>query len=386
MSMLKRAIVDDLMHMLRYFPVVGLTGPRQSGKSTLLQAALPEYTYVSFDDPAQVILFEEDPKGYLLRHTGKVILDEVHYVPEIFRYIKLMVDQDRQSYGRLVVTSSNQFAFLDRASESLAGRIGLLTLLPLQLSEVPDDLRDQSIFLGGYPELVARSYQASSSWFASYMHTYLEKDVRQIANIRDVRDFQRFVSLLAANTASLLNLSTYAKDLGVAVNTIKKWISVLEASYIIFLLPPYHRNHGKRVTKSPKVYFYDTGLAAYLTRIKTMELFEEGPMTGHLFENYMVSELMKKIKHSNGDAELYFSRTSNAVEVDVIIDHKTHQDFVEIKSGHTFKTKMLDPLRKLMPEGGRGYLVYRGESMTYSETIAIMNHKDFLTEVPLTAD
>lgn len=379
MQILERVAAHDLMHMLQYFPVVGVTGPRQSGKSTLLKAALPQYRYVSFDDPTEVALFAEDPKGYLQQYAHAVIFDEVHHVPEILRYIKLAVDQDRQCYGKFVVTSSNQFLFLDQASESLAGRIGLLTLLPMQHSEIPESLREPSIFQGAYPELVMRSYRFASPWYAAYVDTYLNKDVRQVANITNVLDLQRLIRLLAANTAQLLNYSTYAKDLGVSVNTIKKWISILEASYIIFLLPPFHNNFGKRVIKSPKLYFYDTGLVSYLTGIKNTELFEQGPMAGHLFENHVVAEILKKIKHTTLDATLYFYRSSNAMEIDLIIDSKTKQDYVEIKNGHTFRKKMFDPMLKIMPEGSSGYLVYRGESRTYSPSLEVLNYSDFLT-------
>ena len=376
--MINRKLASQIMSYLSAFPVLGLTGPRQSGKSTLLQYLLPDYTYITFDDPTQAGLFEKDPKRFLSNYSDKVIFDEVHYVPEIFRYLKMAVDHDRQNYGKFVVTSSNQFSFLKKASESLAGRIGLLSLLPLEYSEMPAPLRDDSIFRGGYPELVSRAYQLSNAWYGAYMGTYLNKDIRELTNIGNIRDFQRLIRLLAARTSQILNMSSLSNDLGVSVNTIKHWISLLEASYIIFLLPPYYNNLGKRITKSPKIYFYDTGLVSYLVGIKNKDLFENGPMTGCIFENYVVSEIMKKINHSDDDAELFYYRNSNGLEIDLIVDWKTYQDFIEIKSGETFNPRMVAAIEKLMQKESKGYLLYRGEKMQYSDAISVINYKHYL--------
>ena len=194
------------------------------------------------------------------QHKQKVIFDEVQKVPEIFERIKIAIDNDRENYGKYILTGSHQFNFLKNVSESLAGRIGLLSLLPLQYSELPDTLHYDSIYNGSFPELVTREYQYNRQWYSSYITAYLEKDVRVIQNIGNLLDFQKFITLLAGNTSQILDMTHYAHDIGVSVNTIKKWISVLSASYIIYLLPPFYNNFGKRIVKRPKVYFYDTGL------------------------------------------------------------------------------------------------------------------------------
>ncbi len=313
---LPRIATQTLKRYLSNFAVVGLTGPRQSGKSTLLRETLPNYTYVTFDDEQNVARFEDDPKSFMEQYNNQVIFDEVQFVPKIFNIIKILVDNDRQNYGKFVLTGSSQFQFLKSSSESLAGRIGMMTLLPLQFSEMPKALQSESIYQGAYPELVLRDYREAQLWYSSYIETYLNKDVRVLLNIGDMRDFRRFIALLAANTANTLDMSHYASNLGVSVPTIKRWLSVLEASYIVFLLPPYYKNLGKRITKSPKIYFYDTGLVSYLTGITNFELYDKGPMSGALFENYIVSEVLKKIKHSTIDAEIFYFRTQDKAEID----------------------------------------------------------------------
>ncbi len=380
MVYIKRKLEDVVNRFLERFPVVGLTGPRQSGKSTLLLNLLKDYRYITFDDPKMVDFFENDPEGFMCQNDDKVIFDEVQHVPQIFHYIKLSVDTDRQNYGKFVITGSSQFAFMREVSESLAGRIGLLTLLPFQFSELPHEMFDDAVYRGSYPELITTSYKESDAWFGSYLDTYINKDIRSISNIGDIRDFRRFIRLLAANTSQVLNMSIYSRDLGVSVPTIKHWISVLEASYIIFLLPPFYENFGKRITKSPKVYFYDTGLVSYLTGIETKSMFEKGPMAGSIFENYVVSEVLKKEIHAKTNVELFYLRTSSQVEVDLIVDKKRYKELIEIKKSSTFKTRMLEPIKQFIGTGDKGFLLYCGESFNYSKHIEVRNYSDYLTE------
>ena len=374
-----RVIEKTVREYLKFFPVVGLTGPRQSGKSTMLRKLLSaKYRYVSFDDLNAVDRFHTDPEGFMGVYSDRVIFDEVQRAPEIFHYIKLMVDNDRSNYGKFIMTGSSQFAFMKRVSESLAGRIGLLSLLPFQCSEIPQGLRDQSLYRGGYPELVGRKYRGDYEWYTSYLDTYLTRDVRDISDIRDIRDFRRFIQMLATRVAQLLNMSEIARDIGVSVPTIKKWISVLEASYIVFLLPPFHKNLGKRIIKSPKIYFYDTGLVAYLTGIRTKQLFENGPMFGALFENYVISETFKNIVHTRTNAELYFFRESNGNEIDLIIDRKSTRELVEIKSGHTFRPEMARLLRQQASEATASWIVYQGRDIAVGKNIRAVNVRSFL--------
>lgn len=380
MSYEKRVIEASLLKYIDYFSAVGLTGPRQSGKSTLLLNALPDYTYVTFDDRRILDLFYQDPQKFICAYPTKVIFDEVQKAPEIFDLIKIAVDNDRDCPGKFILTGSSQFAFIRGASESLAGRIGLLSLLPFQFSEIPPAQRVESIYRGGYPELVNKHYQFFDDWFSAYLDTYLNNDVRSISQIGDLRDFQRLMHLLAANTAQVLNMSTYSKELGVDIKTIKHWLSVLEASYIIFLLPPYFENFGKRMIKRPKLYFYDTGVVSYLTGIDTYKHFSQGPMAGSLFENYIVSEIMKRELHSCSHAELYFLRTSAGEEVDVLIKRKQTRELVEIKSGATFHPRMLKSLEMFKQAGDRAYLVYTGDRFPAMNGIEVINYQQYFEE------
>ncbi|HTM64623.1 MAG TPA: ATP-binding protein [Gammaproteobacteria bacterium] len=363
---------------IKHFSAIGLTGPRQSGKSTLLLHQLKDYQYVTFDDFRTVALYHDDPNKFMRIYANKIIFDEVQKVPEIFNDIKIAIDADRQTPGKFILTGSSQFSLIKSITESLAGRIGSLSLLPYQYSEMPDKLRYQSIYQGAYPEMVNKQYEFSADWYSSYLDTYIAKDVNDLANIGDKRDFRRLISMLAANTSQILNMSTYAKDLGVDVKTIKRWISVLEASYIIFLLPPYYQNFGKRIVKSPKLYFYDTGLVSYLTGIQNENSFEQGPMLGSIFENYIISDILKRELHNKSHAELFYFRSSNGEEIDLIIDRKQTRELIEIKAGETFTPRMSKEIEKLKDQNDVGYLLYRGKSMEYLPDIHIMNYQNYL--------
>lgn len=375
-----RKLEKTLKKYISIFPIVGIIGPRQSGKSSLLKEIFgKEYSYVTFDDLTTINLFYDDPEKFMRINSNRVIFDEAHKAPEIFNYIKLAVDNDRSNYGKFIITGSAQFLLMKNISESLAGRIGLLTLLPFEVSEIQSYLTKDTTFRGGYPELVLRNYYASEEWFASYIDTYLQKDLRLLSNIGDIRDFNRMIRLLAARTAQILNLSEISKELGIAVSTVKRWISVLEISFIIFLLPPFYDNLGKRIIKSPKIYFYDTGLVSYLTGISNYELYAKGPMSGSIFENFVVSEILKKEKHSDSKAELFYLRTNHGVEVDLIIDRKITRQFIEIKNSETFRPQMAKSIEILMPaENRNGLVLYNGEDITYSERIKATSYENFL--------
>jgi len=376
---IKRNLEHTLLQYLKYFPVIGITGPRQSGKSTMLLNSLGnKYKYISFDDYKNVNLFSEDPERFVKMNNGKVIFDEVQKVPEIFNYIKVIVDKDRLNYGNFILTGSNQFSIMKNISESLAGRIGLLSLLPFDFNEIPDHLKNTSIYNGGYPELVIRDYKFSNQWYSSYIQTYLERDLKLIINIGDIRDFNQLIKYLAINTSQILDISKISRELGISVNTVKRWISVLEASYIIFLLPPYYMNKGKQIVKRPKIYFYDTGLVSYLTGIESEKDFENGVMTGSLFENYIISEVIKKEIHKKSDANFYFYKTNHGIEIDLIIDRKKTQNYIEIKSSYSFKTSFLKSILSLKEKNQMGILVYRGDDIPYAQDIKVLNYQNFL--------
>ena len=359
---------------------MGIAGPRQSGKSTMLKHLLAKkYRYVTFDDVRMRNLFQDDPEAFMIQNNDHVIIDEVQKAPDIMDYIKREVDADRSRYGKFVLTGSSQFLMMKQISESLAGRIGILSLLPFEYSEAPARSHGVIAWRGSYPELVMRDYDYAEEWYDAYIDTYLTKDVRDFANILDIREFRRFVQMLAGSTSQLLNLSRYATELGVAVSTIRRWIGLLEQSFIIFLLQPYHRNTGKRMVKSPKVYFIDTGLVCSLTGIRTEEMFRKGPMCGAIFENYVISEMRKKYSHVGKRVDFSFYRTSHGQEVDIIVEADNKRFCAEIKSSSTFKPGMFDAIRRLPPDLSEiAYLIYQGESLQSAPERQVVNYADFL--------
>jgi len=379
MKYIPRVLEKSVQKYLKAFPVIGITGSRQSGKSTMLKHLFKgTYRHVSFDDYRIINFFYDDPEKFMSTYDNKVIFDEVQKAPEIFNYLKLSVDNDRQNYGKYILTGSSQFSFVKNITESLAGRIGLLSLLPFQFAEIQKKLKEESIYRGSYPELVCRNYKFSDEWYSAYLDTYLDKDVKMIYNIGDLRDFRRFISLLASKTSNILNMSRFSDDLGISVPSIKRWLSILEASYIIFFLPAYFKNFNKRIVKSPKIYFYDTGLVSYLSGIQTKELYEKGPLSGALFENYIVSEIMKKNLHSKSEHFLYYFRTSKGQEVDLIEENRGTKNWIEIKNFKTFKPRMTAPLEEYITKKETGYLLYNGKDFPYKKNIKIINYQKYL--------
>ena len=380
-SYVNRNLETRIIELLKFFPILGITGPRQSGKTTMLKKLLGDsYQYVTFDDYRNISLFNEDPEKFITIYNRNVIFDEIHKVPALFHIIKRVVDENREIKGRFIVTGSAQFSLMSSITESLAGRIGLLTLLPFQYNELKKTKYLPSEFLGCYPELVTNEFSNREVWYNSYLETYIEKDVRYIQDIGNLTDFRRLIQMLAANCSQLLNYNSLSSALGIAVNTVKRWISVLEASYIIFLLPPYFNNFNKRIIKSNKVYFYDTGLVSALTGIQNREMYENGPLAVAIFENFIVAEIKKKLLHSTNYNQMYFYRTSNHVEVDLFIDEGLSLKMIEIKNSKTFKPKMVKPIESIIRQSDTGYLLYQGEEWLYTEKIKIWPYEKFLME------
>lgn len=255
-----------------------------------------------------------------------------------------------------------------------------MTLLPYQYRELPinENLKKEVVYKGSYPQLLETNYLESDLWYESYMDTYINKDVRMISNIGNLHDFQKLIHLLAIQVSSILDYSEYAREIGVSVPTIKHWIFILQTSYIIYLLPAYHKNLGKRLIKSPKIYFYDTGLVSWLTGVKTFELYDKGPMAGKIFENYIVSEIIKKINHEKIDAAPYFLRTSDKTEIDLVLDKKMSVDWIEIKKSSTFSSKMTKPIETFISEKDQGFLLYNGENRPYLDNIKVIHYSDYL--------
>ncbi|MFH1428521.1 MAG: ATP-binding protein [Candidatus Margulisiibacteriota bacterium] len=387
---IKRIAEETIKKQIKLFPAVALTGPRQSGKSTLLKHLFNKsYQYVTFDDPLQIEFFESDPQGFMQNYADKTIFDEVQRVPALFNYLKIAIDNNRQNYGNFILTGSSQFSMIKQITETLAGRIGMLNLLPFQLKETPDKQKNDQILLGSYPELICRNYSGSAEWYAAYIRNYLERDVRNLANIGNLRDFQRLISLLAARTSQELNMSSLSKELGISVKTVQSWISILEASYIIFLVPSYHKNLGKRIVKRPKVYFYDTGLVCYLTGIRSIEMLDKGPLAGPIFENFVTADVKKRIAHLQEDAALFYFRDNLGLEVDLIIENYTKNNIslFEIKKTHTIRPKMFDAIKSLSQKiqadptetkTVENAIIYSGKSQNYSDSSQCINYREFL--------
>lgn len=353
-----REAEKTLKSLFGQFPAVVVTGARQAGKTGLVRQVFPEMNYVSLDFPAVAAQAEENPEGFFREHALPLIVDEVQYAPSLFRYVKALIDRDRQP-GRLLLTGSQVFPLMQGISESLAGRCGVLNLMNLSAAELRSFLGlegfDEAAFLykGGYPELHARPELDPHLWYGAYLMTYLERDVRNILNVGSLRDFDRFLRAVAARTGQILSYSDLARDVGVAPNTAKKWISVLQASGQVFLLEPYFRNVGKRLVKSPKLYLCDTGLAAFLMGFESWQAVERHPAVGALWETHIVMEVVKAFAAKGMTVPLWFWRTARGEEVDLAIERDGRFTLIECKYAEVVDDSSLKGLRSFVGQYGR---------------------------------
>lgn len=369
-----RLASSAVQRLAKGFPVVAITGPRQSGKTTLTRQLFAHKPYVSLENPDQRQFAMDDPKRFLAQFSDGAVIDEVQRVPSLFSWLQGLVD-DRQRMGDFILTGSSQFELVRHMTQSLAGRVGRVELLPLQGTELrnagqlPADV-DELMVKGHYPALYSREL-LPQDWFANYAATYVERDVRQLLQIKDLQLFQRFLRLAAARSGQLLNLSALGADAGVSSVTAREWIGVLEASYLVMRLPPYFENFGKRLVKTPKLYFLDTGLMCWLLGIHSAEVLSTHPMRGHVFETMMVVEAYKAALNQGRQAELYFWRDRAGEEIDLLrIENGVFECF-EIKAGATFVPdwfKQLNKFDKLNPKQVRSTVVYGGaESSSRSQ-------------------
>jgi predicted AAA+ superfamily ATPase len=370
--MIKRQAETVLLDLAKGYPILAITGPRQAGKTTLAQSTFPDKRYVSLEDPDEREFADQDPRGFLARFPDGAILDEAQRCPNLFSYLQTRVDAEKRM-GLFVLTGSQQFGLMSNITQTLAGRVGLIQLLPFSLQELqaanmPLLSLDDVLWRGMYPPIYDRNL-APEKWFANYVMTYIERDVRQVVEVQNLSLFQRFIKMCAARVGQLVNMSSLATDCGVSHNTIRSWLSVLEAGYVVFLLQPHHQNFGKRLVKTPKLYFHDTGLAAFLLGIRDAEHLSIHSARGALFENLIVSELLKQRYNQGLGSNLYFWRNNTGDEVDVVIEQGEKLMPIEIKSGQTFNADFLTGINKWMKIAGNGaltpQLVYGGsESMT----------------------
>ncbi|MCE4566019.1 ATP-binding protein [Maribellus sp. CM-23] len=345
--MINREIASRIMQHGTKYPVIAVTGPRQSGKTTLLKSAFPDYEYVSLENPDNRNFAETDPNGFFSRYSRKIILDEVQRVPALFSYIQTLVDESGER-AQFILSGSQNFHLMESITQSLAGRVAIFRLFPFDFQELQseglldDDYLD-SLVRGFYPAIYDRDIP-SRIFYSNYIQTYVQRDVSELVAIKNIRLFQNFLGLCAARAGQLLNLNSLANECGISQPTAKSWLSALENSYIVFQLFPYHENFSKRIVKTPKLYFYDSGLLCYLLKISSSKQLLTHSVKGNLFENMMVAEYVKRISHKNTFEDVWFWRDSNGNEVDLIIQEEQQLNLVEIKAGQTVMSDMFSRL------------------------------------------
>lgn len=346
--MIERKARNKVTEMAQKFPVILLTGPRQSGKTTFCKHVFSTYRYVSLENPDVFYFAKSDPKGFLKLYDKYVIIDEAQQVPELFSYIQQIVDESNIT-GHYILSGSQNFLLFEKITQSLAGRVYVMELLPLSHNEIKQ-IKNQTLFEeivnGSYPRIYDKEI-ASEDFYDSYIQTYIERDVRSIINVQDLKLFKKFLAILAHHTGQLFNSSSISKNLGIDSKTVQRWLSILETSYIVFTLQPWHKNFSKRIIKTPKIYFYDVGLVSFLLGIEKEEDLIFSSYKGALFENFALLEIMKNDKNKGEKNNYYFWRDSNQNEIDLIIEKGIKISCIEFKSSETVKPEFIKNLHYL---------------------------------------
>jgi len=377
---LKREIEQEVLEMVGQYPVLTITGPRQSGKTTLVKHLFGYLPYYNFESPDTRRLVESDPRAFLQQNQKGAILDEIQNIPELISYLQQVVDENRDNL-KFILTGSNQFSLMDSVTQSLAGRTAIIKLLPLSLAEIGNSFNistDDLIFKGFYPGVYSHNLSPHKA-YRNYYETYIERDLHKLIKVKDLSQFQHFVRIFAGRVGNLVNLSAIAGEIGASVGTIKAWITILEASYIVYLLHPYSDNRGKRLIKSPKVYFYDVGLLSFLLGIEDTNQLSRDPLRGAIFENMIVMELMK-IRFNKGlDTNMFFYRDSNHSEIDIVISRGRLLQPVEVKSSKTFHPdflKQFTRFQKTLPDRIIDpLLIYDGDLEQKVQGIEVVNYR-----------
>jgi predicted AAA+ superfamily ATPase len=376
---IRRAIGAELQQLLKEYPVVTILGPRQAGKTTLAKESLKEYSYANLEDPETREIAREDPKAFLARYGDRVVVDEVQRVPELLSHIQVRVDEVKGN-GQYVLTGSHQLSLREAISQSLAGRTAILNLLPFSISELKAaDIQfnrfEDYCFTGFLPRIYEESQRPTTA-YSNYYQTYIERDVRQLIQLKDASLFEKMIKLLAGRIGQVVDYSALANDVGVDAKTVRHWISILEASFIVFKLSPYFENFGKRVIKSPKYYFTDVGLLSFLLGIREGDQISRDPLVGQIFENLVVIECLKSRYNKGMLPDLYFFRDSKGNEVDLVAQSGRNLKVIEIKSASTFAMNQLRGIRRfnsITDKVESSYLVYTGEAHSLSDNISAVH-------------
>jgi predicted AAA+ superfamily ATPase len=381
MHYISRNMESILLALAKSYPVITLLGPRQSGKTTLVKHCFKDKPYVSLENLDTRAFAELDPRAFLGRYPNGAIFDEIQRVPSLLSYIQGAVDEHNEK-GQYILTGSHQHSLHASISQSLAGRTVILKLLPLSYSELFQQHETIDINALLYQGFYPRIYQDKLNpihFYNSYLQTYIERDLRQMINVKDLSVFQHFIKLCASRIGQIFNANSISNDLGISVHTVQQWLSILEASFVVFRLQPYFENFGKRIIKSPKLYFIDVGLAAYCLGINDLNQIDRDPLRGNLVENFVIAEILKRQYNQGLEPNLYFYRDSNQREVDLVIKRGHELYPVEIKSSQTFNPNFLDGIKYFQtlvnPRAPKGYLVYTGQEEQQINTISVINYR-----------
>ena len=380
--MIARQLEEKIESLVGKFPVLSITGPRQSGKTTLVRQLFPEYSYVNFEDIEQRQFASSDPKNFLDSKGNHLIIDEAQYVPDIFSYLQIYVDNDPEK--QYIITGSQNFLLMEKITQSLAGRVAIFYLLPFSMKELEHTEFQQSswqeyIFMGGYPRIYDKQLNPTK-WLMNYITTYVERDARQLLNIGDLNSFQKFIALCAGRIGQLINFTSVANEISISYHTVQKWLSILETSFITYRLYPHHKNYNKRLIKTPKLYFYDTGLASAILGIKNIAQLQTHFLKGELFENLIINELFKHRFNMGMPSDYYFWRDNKGIEIDCLQADGINTKAIEVKSGVTIHQDFFKNLLYYQKLSGLSndqlILVYGGAESHQRNSARVVSWKD----------